>query len=56
MELWPSAQPSSQNEHFVNTNKKLLKYRNWTFPVMRFFTEKLEFVSNILSMIVTYMI
>ena len=26
---------------FVNTNKKLLKNRNWTFPVGCYFTEKL---------------
>ena len=37
---------------FVNTSKKLLNNRNWTFPAMCYFTWKLEFVSNILSMIV----
>ena len=51
-ELEPSTQPHSQNENFVNTSKKLFKYRNWTFSMVRYFTWKLEFVSNILSMIV----
>ena len=32
--------------------KKLLKNRYRTFPVVRYFTPKLEFISNILSMIV----
>ena len=51
MELRPSAQSSSQNEIFLNNSKKLLKNRNWKFPVMRYFTWKLEFVLNTLSMI-----
>ena len=29
-----------------------MKYRTWTFPAVRYFTWKLEFVSNILFMIV----
>ena len=37
-ELYPSAQPSFRNENFVNTSKKPLKNRNWTSPVMRYFT------------------
>ena len=41
-----------QNKNFVSTSKNLLKNRNWTFPVVRYFTWKLEFVSNILWMIV----
>ena len=32
--------------------KKILKNRNWTFPVGCYFTEKLQFVWNILSRIV----
>ena len=36
------------NENFVNTSKKLLKNRNQTFPVMCYFTLKLELVSDIL--------
>ena len=32
--------------------KLFLKNRNWIFPVVHYFTEKLEFVSNILWMIV----
>ena len=47
----PSVQPPSRNEHLVNTSKKLLKNRNWTSPVIRYFTWKLEFVSNNLWMI-----
>ena len=35
------------------TRKILLKNINWTFPVVRYFTWKLEFVSNILWMIVS---
>ena len=48
-ELQPSAQSSSQNENIVNISKKLLKNRIWTFLVVPYFTWKLEFVSNILS-------
>ena len=43
MELYPSA--------LVNISKKMLKNRNWTFPVVCYFIWKVEFVSNILSMI-----
>ena len=28
-----------------------MKNRNWTFPIVPYFTWKLEFISNILSMI-----
>ena len=42
-ELYPSAQFSSENENFVNISKRLLKNRNWTFPVMPYFIWKLEF-------------
>ena len=48
-ELQPSVQLSSQNE---NEKKKLLKKRKQTFPLVLYFTWKLEFVSNILFMIV----
>ena len=37
-DLRPSAQSCSQNESFVNTSGKLLKVRNETFPVVRYFT------------------
>ena len=37
---------------FFNSSKKPLKNRNWTFPVVCYFTWKMEFVSNVLSMIV----
>ena len=47
-----SAQSFSRNEKFVSTNKNLLKNRSWTFPIVRYFTWKLEFVSNIFWMIV----
>ena len=52
IELLPSGQSCSQNENFDSTSKNLLENRNWTFPVMRYFTWKLEFVSNILWIIV----
>ena len=45
----PNAQFSSQNENVANTSKKPLKN---SFPVVRYFTSKLELVSNILRMIV----
>ena len=51
IELCPVFQPIW---NFVNTSKTLLKNRNWTFSVVHFFTWKLEFVSNILSMVVDY--
>ena len=50
-ELLPSAQFSSRNENFVSTSKSLPKNRNWTFPVVCYFTWKLEFASNILWII-----
>ena len=46
----PSFQP--KKESFVNTTKKFLKNRSFPFPTAPYFTSKLEFVSNILSMIV----
>ena len=51
--LYPSAQSPHQNETFANTSRKLLKNRNETFPVMRYFTWKLELVSNPLWVIVS---
>ena len=42
---------SFQNEKFINTSKKLLKNWNWTFPVVRYFTLTLNFVSYILARI-----
>ena len=51
MELYPSAQSSSQKENFVNISKKFLENRNWTFPVVRYFTSKMEFFSNVLSVL-----
>ena len=47
IELKNSVQSSSLNDFYVNTNKN----RNLTFPTLRFFTRKLEFVSNIFSLI-----
>ena len=38
---------------FSNTSKTLLESRNWTFSSVRFFTWKVELVSNILSMLVS---
>ena len=46
IKLLASTQCSFQNEYFVSTS------RNWIFPVVRHFTWKLVFVSNILWMIV----
>ena len=43
---------SFQNESFVNTGRKLLENRKETFPVVRYFTRKLELVSDILLVIV----
>ena len=51
-ELQPNAQSPFENENLANTSKKLLKNRNWTFPVVRYFTWKVQFASNTLSMIV----
>ena len=50
LELQTSAQSSCQNKIFSNTGWKLLKSRNQTFPLGRYFTWNLEFVSNILWM------
>ena len=41
-ELEPSAQSPPQNLNFVNTSKKLLKYRNQNYPVLRYLTRKPE--------------
>ena len=48
-ELYSSAPSSYQNDSFVNTSKRLLKNRNWTSPVVRYFTPTLKFVSYILA-------
>ena len=42
------AQYPFENESFVNTRRKLLKNRNYTFHVVYYFTSKLELVSDIL--------
>ena len=42
----PHKLSSSRIGNFVSTSKNLLKNRNWTFPVVRYFTWKLEFVST----------
>ena len=52
MELYPSAQPPPKNKNPPNTNKRPPEKRNWTFPVVCYFTSKLEFFSNILSVLV----
>ena len=52
MELLPSAQSTLRNENVVGTSKNLLNNRNWTFRVVCCFKWKLEFVSNILWIIV----
>ena len=38
--------------NFVSTSKNLLKNRDWTSPIVRYFTWKLEFVLNVLWMII----
>ena len=38
-------------KHFFSTGKNLLKNRKGTFPIVHYFTWKLEFVSNIFLMI-----
>ena len=53
IEWYPSGQSNCQNEHFVNSSKNgLKKKRNYTFPVVHYFTWKVELASNILWMIV----
>ena len=54
IELLRSAQSPCWNESFVNTSKKLLK--NKLSPAVRYFTWKLELVSNILWVIVGFML
>ena len=39
---------------FVSTSKNILKNRTWTFPVVCYFTRKLEFVINVLWVIVDW--
>ena len=50
-EWWPSAQSCSQSENFINTSRKLLGNKNETFPVVHYFTWKLELVSDFLWVI-----
>ena len=52
IDWYPSPQSTCQIETFVNFSKKLLKNKNWTVLVVRYFTWKLELVSDILWMIV----
>ena len=56
IELFPSPQTHSRNENFVSTSKYLLRSKAWAFPVLCYFTWKLEFASNILWMIVLWRI
>ena len=53
LQLYLSAQSFPKNENFVNASKKLQRNRNLTFPILCFFTLKLEFVSNVLFMIIS---
>ena len=48
----PSCPPKTQN--IFDTSRKLLKNKNYSFPILRYFTRKLAFVSYILSMIVIF--
>ena len=49
----PSAHSPRQNENPVNTSIKVLKNSNKTFPVVCYFTRKLQLVSDILLPILT---
>ena len=51
-EWWSSVQSSCQNQSFVKTSKKTLEKQKLTFPVVHYFTWKLELVLNILLIIV----
>ena len=51
IEFQPSVQSPSQNENFFNANKKLVKNRNCTLPVVSYSTRRLEPASNISPMI-----
>ena len=53
MELLPFGLSSSKKENFVSTSKNFPENRNLFFPVVCYFTWKLEFVSNILWIIVS---
>ena len=53
IEWQTNVQSFCQNENFVNTSETFLKNRNKTFPVVPYFTWKLELVSNILWMIIS---
>ena len=45
----PVSPPSpTQNKNSINASNKLLKNSTWTFPIVGYFTWKLEFVSNTL--------
>ena len=46
-----SAQSSFRNDNFHSTSKNILKNRNCTFPIVRYITWKLSFLSYILWMI-----
>ena len=48
-----SSPASPLNKNYSNTSKKLVKNRNLTFPVVRYFTWKLLFVSHIFFMVVS---
>ena len=54
IELLPSGQSSSKNENFVSTGKNL-KNKNWTFPVVRYFTWKLQSVARDLGLTLVFM-
>ena len=54
IELLPSGQSSSKNENFVSTGKNL-KNKNWTFPVVRYFTWKLQSVAKDLGLTLVFM-
>ena len=45
-EFLPSAHSPHRSENPASTRKNLLRNRYWTLPAVRYFTRKLEFVSN----------
>ena len=55
MELLPSAQFSPEMKILLLLVKIWNFLKNWTFPIVRYFTWKLEFVSDILWVIIAFM-
>ena len=52
MNYSPVPSPHPRKENVANTRKRLLENKNGTFPVVHYFTWKLEFFSNIFPVVV----